>query len=146
MSPITVLISDHDGARRAACVRLLHTEKGIRIVSQAHRGPADLSNVAKLKPGILLLSLNLLEEKKIADIFSFRQISPRTKVILLTRRAPETRIIEALSYGARGYIEEKALEPFLAKAVRCVDAGEAWVPRKMVAKIIERLACLTART
>jgi hypothetical protein len=27
--------------------------------------------------------------------------------------------------------------------VRAVDAGEAWVPRKMVAKIMDRMARLT---
>jgi len=146
MSPITVLISDHDGARRAACVRLLQAEKGIRLAGRARSGLEDLSSLAKLKPRILLISLNLFKENEIADIYFLRQISPQTKVILLTRRGPETRILKALSYGARGYIEEKFLETFLAKAVRHVDAGEAWVSRKMVAKIIERLARLTART
>jgi len=144
MSPITVLIADHDEARRAACARLLQPEKGIRVVGRAQSGLEALSGMAKLKPCILLLSLNLLKGKEIAQLFVLRQKSPRTTVILLTHRAPEIRILEALSYGARGYIEEKVLRTFLAKAVRCVDAGEAWVPHKMVARIIERLAGLTA--
>lgn len=144
MSPITVLIADRDEARRAACVRLLQPEKGIRVVGRAQSGLEALSATAKLKPRILLLSLNLLKGKEIAQLFVLRQKSPQTKVILLTHRAPKTRILEALSYGARGYIEEKVLSAFLPKAVRCVDAGEAWVPRKMVARIIERLARLTA--
>jgi DNA-binding NarL/FixJ family response regulator len=54
-------------------------------------------------------------------------------------------MIEALSCGVRGYLEEEALITFLPKAVRCVDAGEAWVPRSMVARIIERLAHVTAK-
>jgi DNA-binding NarL/FixJ family response regulator len=145
MSPTTVLIADHKEARRAACVRLLQPEKGIRVVGRAQNGFEALSGLAKLKPCILLLSLNLLKNNKIAQLYVLRQKSPRTKVILLTHRAPETRILEALSFGARGYIEEKVLRTFLAKAVRCVDAGEAWVPRNMVAEIIERLACLAAR-
>jgi DNA-binding NarL/FixJ family response regulator len=145
MSPITVLIADHNEARRAACVRLLQAEKGIRVISQGQNGLQDLSYIGELKPCILLLSLSLLKEKETAQLFVLRQRSPLTKVILLTHRASETRILEALSYGARGCIEEKVLGIFLAKAVRCVDAGEAWVPRKMVAMIIERLARLTAQ-
>jgi two-component system invasion response regulator UvrY len=145
MSPITVLIADRDETRRAACVRILQPEKGIRLFGRAQSGLEDLLSIAKLKPSILLLDLNLLQGKEIAQLFSLRQISPRTKVILLTHRTPETRILKALSCGARGCIEEKVLGTFLAKAVRCVDAGEAWVPRKMVAMIIERLARITAR-
>jgi len=101
--------------------------------------------MSDLKPNILLINLDFLEGKEIAQLYVLRHKSPQTKVIVLVSRAPETRILEALSYGARGYIEEKVLGTFLAKAVRCVDAGEAWVPRKMVAKIIERLARMTAR-
>jgi DNA-binding NarL/FixJ family response regulator len=145
MPLITVLIADHDEARRAACARLLQPAKGIRVVGPAQGGLEDLASIAKLKPGILLLSLNSLENDKIAQLLVLRQKSPRTKVILLTRRAPEARILDALSCGARGYVEEEALRTFLAKAVRCVNAGEAWVPHKMVVRIIERLACLTAR-
>lgn len=52
--------------------------------------------------------------------------------------------MDALSHGAQGYLERKALRAFLPKAVRVVDAGEPWVPRKMVAKILARLARLTA--
>jgi DNA-binding NarL/FixJ family response regulator len=144
MSAITVLIADRDEARRAACARLLQPEKGIRVVGRAQSGLEALSATTKLKPRILLLGLNLLQRKKIALLCALRQKSPRTKVILLTHHTPETRILEALSYGARDYLEEKVLSAFLAKAVRCVDAGEAWVPRKMVARIIERLARLTA--
>jgi two-component system, NarL family, response regulator LiaR len=145
MPRITVLIADDDEARRAACVRLLQPEKGIRVVGQAQSGLEDLSGLAKLKPRILLLSLNSLKNNRIDQLFVLRQKCPRTKVILLTHRAPEVRILEALSYGARGYLQDRVLMNFLAKAVRHVDAGEAWVPHKMVAMIIERLACLTAR-
>jgi len=144
MSPITVLIADQNKARRAACVRLLQPEKGIRLVGRAQSGLEALSATAKLKPRILLLSLNLLKINTIAQLCFFRQKSPQTKVILLTRRASKARVLDALSYGTRGYIEEKVLRTFLPKAVRCVDAGEAWVPRKMVGRIIGRLARLSA--
>ena len=145
MSPITVLIVDRDGVRRAACVRLLQAEKGIRIVGRAHSGLEDISSMLNLKPNILLIDLGLLEGKEISRLFVLRHKSPQTKVILLVRCAREIRILEALSCGVRGYIEEIVLVTFLAKAVRCVDAGEAWVPRKIVPKIIEHLARMTAR-
>jgi hypothetical protein len=44
-----------------------------------------------------------------------------------------------------GYVEEKDIIPLLPKAVQLVDAGQAWVPRKMVAMILNRLARLISR-
>jgi DNA-binding NarL/FixJ family response regulator len=144
MPPISVLIADDKEARRGLCLNLLQHEKGIQVLVEAQTDLEVVTSTVKQKPRILLLSLNLLKGNGGALLFSLRQKSPGTRIILLTRVASEGRILEALCRGARGYLEEKVLSTFLPKAVRCVDAGEAWVPRKMVARIIDRLASLTA--
>ncbi len=146
MPPITVLIADDRETRRAFCLNLLQPEKGIQVLGEVQSDLEAITATVKLKPRILLLSINLLKGKDNPLLLTLRQKSPQTSVILLTRLAPEARILEALSHGARGYLEEKVLSIFLPKAVRCVDAGEAWVPRKMVARIIDRLARLTAKS
>jgi len=45
----------------------------------------------------------------------------------------------------RSFQERGQLRRFLVKPVRLVDAGEAWVPRRLVAKLSERFALMTAR-
>ena len=146
MLPITVLIADDKEARRVFCLSLLQNEEGIQVLGEATSDLEAVTLMVRLKPRILLLSSNLLKGKDSPLLLSLRQRSPQTSVILLTRRAPVARILEALSHGARGYLEEKVLSTYLPKAVRCVDAGEAWVPRKMVARIIDCLARLTAES
>jgi DNA-binding NarL/FixJ family response regulator len=143
MPPITVLIADHDNARAGSCARLLRPEKGIRLVGRIPSGLDNFASLADLKPDILLISSNVLKAKAISGLAVLRRSTPRTKVILLARRTSDARILDALSFGVRGYLEEDVLGTFLVKAVRCVAGGEAWVPRKMVARIIERLARLT---
>ena len=144
MSTITVVIADHKKSGRAACLSVLKLERGIQVAGEARSGLEAMALAAKLKPRILLFHLNLFKGKKINLLRALRQKSPKTKVILITLRTPENQILDALTHGARGYIQEKDISTFLPKAVRLVDAGEAWVPRKMVAKIIDRLAHLTA--
>lgn len=143
MPPITVFIADREQATRASCRRLLRPERGIRLLGEARSGLEAIA-AAKLKPRILLLDVNVSAGNGIALLRILRQKSPRTRVILLTRRASEVRILDLLSHGARGYLEKRLLRAFLPKAVRLVDGGQAWVPRKMVAKILDRLARLTA--
>jgi DNA-binding NarL/FixJ family response regulator len=145
MPSISVVIADREKARRAACLRFLQPEKRIQVVAEARSSMEAIAAAVRFKPCILLLDLSLSREKGVALLPALRQKSPRTKVILLIGRASEARILEALSHGAQGYLEKKVLRAFLPKAVRVVDAGEAWVPRKMVPKIIDRLARLTVR-
>lgn len=119
---------------------VLKPEKWIRVVTETRSGLEVIAAAARLRPRILLIHVNMFERKKVNLLWALRQESPRSKVILLTRRVSEKTILEALSHGARGYLKESAMSTFLPKAVRLVDAGEAWVPRKMVAKIVDRLA------
>jgi len=146
MPSITVVVADHRKSGRATCLRILQPEKGIRVVGESGSGLGVISAAAKLKPRILLFHLNLFKEKKLNLLQALFQKSPRTKVILLTAHPSGRTILEALSHGARGVVQEKNLRTSLPKAVRLVDAGEAWVPRKMEAKIIDRLSALLPGT
>jgi len=143
MPLIAVIIADHNKSTRMACLHLLQHEKGIRVAGEARNGLEAITGVAKLKPHILLLNFNLLKKKGTPLLQTLRLKSPRTQVILLTRRSPETTILEALSYGVRGYLRDGLIPTFLPKMVRAVNNGEAWVPRKMVSKILDYLTNLT---
>ena len=144
MPPLTVVIADAERTTRAACRRGLLSEKRIGVVREA-RNAMETIAAADLKPRILLLSLTALGGHGVSLLPIIRGKSPSTRVLLLTGRASEARILDALSHGAQGYLPRKILPDMLVRAVLAVDAGEAWVPRKMVGKIIERLARLTGR-
>lgn len=146
MPPVTVVVTHHERATREACLRLLRPEKGVRVVGAAGSGLETIA-AARLKPRVLLLDVHvhLSPGNGVALLAVLRRHSPQTRVILLTRRTSEARILEALSHGALGSIDTKDLQTFLLKAVLVVAAGEAWVRRKMVAKVLDRLGRLTAR-
>lgn len=144
MPPMTIVIADAKGTTRAICRRSLLSEKRIRVIREA-RNAMETIAAAGLKPHILLLSLSGLGGNGVSLLPVIRGKSPSTRVLLLTGRDSETRILDALSHGARGYLARRILPDMLVRAVLAVDAGEAWVPRKMVGKIIARLARLTRR-
>ena len=143
MEPITVAIVHPEKASREACLRFLEPEKRIRVVAEARNSLEAIAVTTRGKPRVLLLDLDSFSANGSALLPVLRQKSPHTKVILLTRNTPKSRILEGLSHGASGFLERKALCTFLPKAVRAIDAGEAWVPRKMVAQLVDRLVGLT---
>ena len=140
MHPITIVIAVREEARRMACLRFLQSEKRMRVVTETRSGFDAIAATAKFKPSVLLLDGDMSREMGASLIPALRQKSPDSMVVLLVGRASEAPILDALSNGARGYLEDKELPNFLTKAVQAVDAGEAWVPRQMVAKIIAQLA------
>jgi DNA-binding NarL/FixJ family response regulator len=131
MPPITVVIAERGEADRSACLRLLEPEEGIEVVGEARSGLDVVMSTARLRPRILLLDLVLARAGRVPLIPVLRQSEDRT--------------LEALYHGARGYLDKSLVGKFLPRAVRVVDAGEAWVPRKMVSRIMDHLAGLTAR-
>jgi len=137
---ITVVIADRQKTSRSLSMNTLQSEKGIAVVGVARNGLEAMMAAGGIKPRILLLNSNLLRGKGDPLLRALRRKSPRTKIILLTRHVFETQILEALSIGVRGYLKEKDIRAFLPQAVRQVAAGEAWLPRKMELKIIDRLA------
>ena len=139
MASTTVLIADHDHARRVRCRRLLQRHHTIRVVGEARNVPEALVGMAEWKPRVLLLDVNLVQANDGGLVARLLRKSPKTRIILLTHHGAETQILDALSQGALGYLPKTALPRYLAKAVPAVDAGEAWVPRTMVASLLARL-------
>jgi len=143
MQAITVMVAHPEKTSRDACLRILGPEEGIQVIAEARSSLDALADAVRFNPRILLLDLTLSKLNGIALLPTLREKSPQTRVILLARRPSQARIMEALSHGAVGYLRGKDIKIFLSKAVRRVDAGEAWVPRKMVARIIEHLCPLS---
>ena len=142
---VSILIADSERASRNAATRVIQSLRGMRIVGEAHTGQEAVSATARLRPRVVLLDLQLSSEFGASLISVLRRRSARSRVILLVGRAAEDRIVEALSHGAVGCVTKKEIPLFLSKALEAVASGEAWMSRKLVPKIVDRLAEFTAR-
>jgi DNA-binding NarL/FixJ family response regulator len=142
---VSILIADSERASRTAATRVIQSLRGMRIVGEAQTGHEAVSAAAKLKPRIILLDLQLSSDFGATLISVLRRRSARSRVILLVGRASEDRIVEALSHGAVGCVTKKEIPRVLPKALEAVSSGEAWMSRKLVPKIVDRLAGFTPK-
>ena len=101
--------------------------------------------IADRRPGILLVDIALLRESRYSQLTILRYLSPGTRCIMLCEQATESDILDALSHGVMGYLNATDIDRFLAKSVRAVSTGEAWVPRHITSSIAERLVGLSPR-
>ena len=140
MRPITVVVADTEPAGRALCESVLRPEEDILIVAHAGQHKAAVAAIVELRPRILLCSLRLAATAGYSLLATIRQKCPATLGVLWTDdTVEENQLIVALANGALGFLNRDDLRLQLPKAMRGVDGGEAWVPRKMLGRILDRL-------
>jgi DNA-binding NarL/FixJ family response regulator len=143
MSSITVVVADPEKERRAACLRRLAPEAGIRVVAETGTA-AETLGAARYTPRILLLDSSLAQGPGKVLLRLFRRSSPDTRILVLTGQTSRAALLDAIAHGAHGCLNRRQIRAFLPKAVRKVDQGEPWVSRKMVPQIIEALMRISA--
>jgi DNA-binding NarL/FixJ family response regulator len=140
MQSITVAIADPDMGTVQACERMLQQDGDITVVGQAANCTELVTKLLALKPRILLFSLDLCSDAECSLLDVLRRDCPSTRVVLLADHpVEEEQLVQALATGARGYLDYETCERHLAKALHCVDRGEAWVPRRMLGKMMETM-------
>lgn len=135
MKPITVLVAARADATRVSCTRALATDRRLRIVGHA-RGAVEAVTVAeKLKPHVVVVE----RDGDGAITGAVKRLRARSRVIVVDGRATAPRVVEALALGAHGHVALTSVPQWLSRAVRVVDAGQAWIPRRLVATLLRRL-------
>jgi DNA-binding NarL/FixJ family response regulator len=140
MPPIKVVVADSEPGWCAVCESVLRHEKDILIVAHAEQRADAIAATLELKPRILLCSLRLAATAGYSLLATLRQTCPATiGVLWIDDAVDENQLIAALANGAQGFLNRNDLRRQLAKAIRGVAGGEAWVPRKMLGTIGGRL-------
>lgn len=61
-----------------------------------------------------------------------------TRCIILTSQKPNFEMLQSSGFKVRGYVSDEQRKK-LDKAIRVVHDGEAWLPRKLVTEMLNRL-------
>lgn len=139
MQAITVVIADSDKVKRTACEYLLRYEEDIQVVAQAATLKEVTTAVLEHQPQVLICRFSLAAVESFALLRALRGEYPAPSVLLLTDRSIlEEQIIQALNAGARGYLNYDGMSSQLAKAVRSIGQGEAWIPRQTLGRLLDR--------
>lgn len=117
----------------------LAAEKAIRIVGEAREGRQAVRLVTRGRPTLLLLDLALPPAGGIPLLAQVRKRSPKTSVLAIDDQLDEGQMLKVAKAGARGYMLKEAIPAYLPKAVRVMAAGEVWLSRKLMGKVIGEL-------
>ena len=137
--PLRVALNVSDQEIRHQCLSLLQAQ-GLISVQPIPEGVPLMDALRHQHRDLLILSLDNQPDEEVRYLIGLVVNSfSDTRVLLLVPEASEETVLEALTVGARGYLTYGQIDEFLTKAVEKVCEGEAWVPRKMVSRILDRL-------
>jgi NarL family two-component system response regulator LiaR len=137
---ITVLIADDHPVVRQGVRTVLEVQEGLELAGEASDGAEAVQLVQQSLPDVVLMDLVMPGVDGIEATRQIRDLSPSTKVIVLTSFDDDERVFPAIKAGAAGYLMKDVPPAELAEAVRRVHRGEALVAPSVAAKLMQEVA------
>lgn len=128
---IRVLIIDDHGVLRAGLASLLSAESGLEVVGEAADGGEGLRAAAMLRPDVIFMDISLPDTSGINLTRRVLEVSPESKVLVLTVHEDKSLLQEAVRAGAAGYILKRAVKNQLIEAIQTVQRGDLYVDPSM---------------
>ncbi|WP_018500510.1 response regulator [Parafrankia discariae] len=135
---LRVLIADDQDLIRAGFAMILNAQPGITVVGEAHDGDAAVSQVAELRPDVVLMDIRM---PGIGGVEATRQICEvsQAKVLVLTMFDLDEYVYDALRVGACGFLLKDIRRDELVQAVRVVAAGDSLLAPSVTRRLVQNL-------
>jgi NarL family two-component system response regulator LiaR len=139
MDGVTVLIADDHPVVRQGLRTFLDLQDGVSVVGEATTGAEAVVKVEELLPDVVLMDLVMPDLDGIEAARRIRDVSPTTKVIVLTSYADDEKIFPAIKAGAAGYLLKDVEPGEIADGIRRVQRGEALLHPKIAARVMREV-------
>src|ERR1700736_2365657 len=112
---------------------------------------SDFELIAASLPdiGTLNIDLVLLGNRNGQNLFdlmaSLKASRPDLRIIVTGSGMDEETILKAIASGAKGYVDEAASPAEFVQAIRIVNQGSVWAPRRVLSMFIERVSSSPGR-
>jgi DNA-binding NarL/FixJ family response regulator len=134
-APTVVLADDHPPT--LAGIRAALEDGGFVVVGQAADGEEAVRLAVAHRPDACVLDIGMPGMGGIAAAAAITEQVPVTAVVMLTVSSADEDVFAALGAGASGYLLKDTDPARLPFALRGVLAGEAALPRQLVARVLD---------
>jgi len=137
---LKLLIVDDHAVFREGLRTLLDMEEDFTVTGEASRGADALAMAAEEPPDVILLDLHLPDGLGSDFCSQLLEISPESKILILSAYEDDAEISTALISGASGYVLKTVGGERLADNIRSVYRGEVLLAPSVAAKVVHQLS------
>ena len=120
-SPITVVIADDHPVILEGLIKILNSQKDIRVVASATDGEEASKLYYQFLPDVLMLDLRMPKKdglQVVTDLMA--RCAPKPRIIVMTSYESEQNIRQTLKAGAKAFLVKGAHPQQIREAVRRV--------------------------
>jgi DNA-binding NarL/FixJ family response regulator len=139
MSKIRILLADDHAVLRAGIRVLLEMQPDLEVVGDASDGAQTLACVRRLRPDVVLMDIGMPGMDGLAATRQVKEISPSTRILILTQHENREYVLPALKVGASGYVLKRSEGDELLNAIRTVHAGGTFLDPTVAGVIAEEV-------
>lgn len=138
MSIRLVLADDHpivlDGLET-----LFRLEPDFEVAARCVNGEETVVAVRRHRPDVLVLDIHMPRKDGLAVLRDLQHDKLPTKVVLLAAVLEEDEVLEAMRLGVRGMVLKELAPQMVVQCVRKVHAGEQWLEKHAVSRVVDSL-------
>lgn len=133
-----VAVVDDQGVVRAGIAALIGLEPDIEVVAQASNGSeaVDLAETMGAEIDVMLLDVEMPGIDGLQALPRVREVSPHTRVLMLTTFDRPGWVSRALSLGAAGFVLKDQPAEALAASIRAVNDGKQVVDQELATRTL----------
>jgi DNA-binding NarL/FixJ family response regulator len=134
-SVIHIAVVDSDPLRFIGLRSLFDEEPDLDLTAATLEELPKLQNV-----DLILLGNRGSGTSSVFDVMaSLKAARPDLRIIVTGTGADDESILKALAAGAKGYVDEGASPSEFVQAIRIVNQGSVWAPRRVMSIFIDRV-------
>ncbi len=126
-SEVRVIIIEDYKLTRVGLRYALNEIENINVIAEAQNAESGLEIIKREKPDVVLMDLGLPGINGLEATIRAKEISPNTKVIILTSHDREEEVIASLGSGASGYCLKDIDPNTLSNVIKNVAKGACWI-------------------
>jgi len=131
-----ILVDDHPMLRKGVA-QLISLEDNLDVVAEASSGEEAISLTVKYQPDLILLDLNMKGLSGIDTLIALKRAEVSAKVIIFSVSDNKTDVVQALKFGADGYLLKDSEPEELIEKINKALSGEL-VLSEPLAQIVAR--------
>ncbi len=142
----SILLADDHELFRTGLAGLINAQPDLEVVGQAGDGFEALTLARALHPALIVMDISM----PVCDGLEATRLIRATpeladvRILMLTVHDEDEKLFEAVKAGANGYLLKNTTSAAFLRGVRSVLAGEAILPPRLAARLMEEFARLAA--
>jgi DNA-binding NarL/FixJ family response regulator len=133
-----IALVEDDNGLRASMVSLLKRTSWIRVVADYANAKSALADIARRKPDVVLMDVNMPEMGGVECVAHLKALMPAVYILMLTIHDDNDSLFNSILAGADGYLLKDTVPSRLLAAIREVCSGGSPMTPQIARRIVQR--------